>query len=139
MSAAAGQNRLVADAPSRGRILIVDDNRDFATALCNSLALEGYEVEVAHDGGTARTALERFGAQVILLDLRLEAGSGLDLIAPLKEQYPDLVFILITGYAVEEAESINALRAMNVTGCLVKPFDPVELAQALEEMSREGD
>ena len=44
--------------------------------------------------------------------------------------------VIVTGYAVEEAESINALRAMNVTGCLVKPFDPAELAQALEDMSK---
>ncbi len=71
MTTEAGQNRLDAEAPSKGRLLIVDDNRDFAKALCNLLALEGYEVEAAHDGDAARTALERFDAEVVLLDLRL--------------------------------------------------------------------
>ena len=76
MTAEAGQNRLDADGPAKGRLLIVDDDRDFAAALSNLLALEGYEVDLAHDGNAARTALERFDAEVVLLDLRLETGSG---------------------------------------------------------------
>ena len=40
----AGHKRLDAGVPSKGRVLIVDDDRDFAAALRNLLALEGYEV-----------------------------------------------------------------------------------------------
>jgi len=128
MTAEAGQNRL--DGPSKGRLLIVDDNRDFATALCNVLVLEGYEVGLAHDGDAARTELKRLDAEIILLDLRLEAGSGLDLIAPLKEQVPGLVFIIMTGYAETEA-AVEALRR-GAYDFLRKPIDDGELLAVLE-------
>ena len=130
MTPEAGQNRLDAEVPSKGRLLIVDDNRDFAAALRNSLALEGYEVEAAHDADAARTALGRLDAEVVLLDLRLEAGSGLDLIAPLKEHYPGLVFILITGYAETEA-AVDALRR-GAHDFLPKPIVDGELLAVLE-------
>ncbi len=130
MTTEAGQNRLDAEAPSKGRLLIVDDNRDFAKALCNLLALEGYEVEAAHDGDAARTALERFDAEVVLLDLRLEAGSGLDLIAPLKAQSPGLVFVIMTGYAETEA-AVEALRH-GAYDFLRKPIGDGELLAVLE-------
>ncbi|MCH9052647.1 MAG: PAS-domain containing protein, partial [Proteobacteria bacterium] len=130
MTTEAGQRRLDADEPSKGRLLIVDDNRDFATALSNLLALEGYEVDLAHDGDAARAALERFDAEVVLLDLRLEAGSGFDLMAPLKEQYPGLVFVIITGYAETEA-AVEALRR-GAYDFLRKPFDDGELLTVLE-------
>ena len=130
MTTEAGQNLLDAGGPSKGRLLIVDDNRDFAAALSNLLALEGYEVDLAHDGDAARAALERFDAEVVLLDLRLEAGSGLDVIAPLKEQNPSLVFVIMTGYAETEA-AVEALRH-GAYDFLRKPIDDGELLAVLE-------
>ncbi|MCH8196980.1 MAG: PAS-domain containing protein [Proteobacteria bacterium] len=130
MTTEAGQRRLDADGPSKGRLLIVDDNRDFAAALSNLLALEGYEVDLAHDGDAARAALERFDAEVVLLDLRLEAGSGLDLMAPLKGQNPGLVFVIMTGYAETEA-AVEALRR-GAYDFLRKPIDDGELLAVLE-------
>ncbi len=130
MTSGAGQHRLDADEPSKGRLLIVDDHRDFAAALRNLLAVEGYEIDLAHDGDAARAALERFDAEVVLLDLRLEAGSGLDLIAPLKEQCPGLVFVIMTAYAKTEA-AIEALRR-GAYDFLHKPIDDGELRATLE-------
>ena len=130
MTPEVGRNRLDADEPSKGRLLIVDDYRDFAAALCNSLALEGYQVDLAHDGDAARAALERFDAEVVLLDLRREAGSGLDVIAPLKEQNPGLVFVIMTGYAETEA-AVEALRR-GAYDFLRKPIDDGELLAVLE-------
>ncbi|MCH8196974.1 MAG: PAS-domain containing protein [Proteobacteria bacterium] len=130
MTTGAGQNRLDAGGPSKGRLLIVDDNRDFAAALCDWLALEGYEVVLAHDGDAARAALERFDAEVVLLDLRLEAGSGFDLMASLKEQHPGLVFVIMTGYADTEA-AVEALRR-GAYDFLRKPIDDGGLLAVLE-------
>ena len=130
MTTEAGQRRLDAEEPAKGRLLIVDDNRDFATALSKLLALEGYEVDLAHDGDAARAALERFDAEVVLLDIRLEAGSGLDLIAPLKEQHPGLIFVVMTGHAETEA-AVDALRR-GAYDFLRKPIDDGELLAVLE-------
>ena len=100
-----------------------------------ALTEKGYSV--CH-GYTGREAVDRMlegGVDYLVLDLRLPVLSGLEVYLELKKQGRAVPTVIVTGYAVEEAESINALRAMNVTGCLVKPFDPAELAQALEEMS----
>ena len=130
MATKAGQNQLDAGGSSKGRLLIVDDNLDFAVALSEFLALEGYRVALAHDGNAARTALERFDAEIVLLDLRLEAGSGLDLMASLKEQVPGLVFVVMTGYAETEA-AVEALRR-GAYDFLRKPIDDGELLRVLK-------
>ncbi len=70
------------------------------------------------------------------LDLKLPVLSGLEVYLEPKQQGRAVPTVIVTGFAAEEAESIDALRAMNVTGCLVKPFDPAVLAQALDEMSK---
>ncbi len=69
------------------------------------------------------------------LDVQLPGMDGVESLLEIGKLKPDAKVFMMTGYAVEEAESINALRAMNVTGCLVKPFDPAALAQELEGMS----
>ncbi len=101
-----------------------------------ALTEKGYSVCHAHTG---QEAVDRILAGVVdylVLDLKLPVLSGLEVYLELKKQGRAVPTVIVTGYAVEEADSINALRAMSVTGCLVKPFDPVELAQALEEMSK---
>jgi PAS domain S-box-containing protein len=119
-----------ADAPSKGRILIIDDDRDFAAGLNNLLTVTGYEVAAAHGPGDAHDVLQRFEAEVVLLDIRLERGSGLDLIAPLKEAHPGLVIVITTGYA-DMTTAIGALR-QGAYDFLRKPFDPDQLSATLE-------
>ena len=119
-----------ADAPSKGRILIIDDDRDFAAGLNDFLTVTGYGVAVAHGPGDARHVLQRFDAEVALLDVRLEHGSGLDLIAPLKAARPGLVFIITTGHA-DVTMAIGALR-QGAYDFLRKPIDPDQLSATLE-------
>ena len=83
------------------RVLIVDDDVDFAESLSDMLLAENYRVAVAHSAAEAMAAAERFEPQVALLDIRLQMGSGdgLDLLASLKEKHPALLGIVVTAYA----------------------------------------
>jgi PAS domain S-box-containing protein len=83
------------------RVLIVDDDVDFADSLNDMLLAEKYLVAVARSASEALTAAEEFAPQVALLDIRLQMGSGdgLDLLASLKEKHPDLLGIIVTAYA----------------------------------------
>ncbi len=119
-----------ADAPSKGRILIIDDDRDFAAGLNNLLTAKGYGVALALGPGDARDVLQRFDAEVALFDIRLERGNGLDLIAPLKEARPGLVFIVTTGHA-DITMAIVALR-QGAYDFLRKPIERDELLATLE-------
>ena len=95
--------------PPGRRILVVDDNRDFADGLETVLTLEGYEVAVAYSARQACAVIEEFDAQVAILDYRLGQDTGVDLVAPLRQACPDLVCILATAYADLDS-AVHALR-----------------------------
>jgi signal transduction histidine kinase len=105
------------------RLLIVDDDQDFAASLAGLLALDGYEVLVAHDIATALTLAPR--AAVALVDIRLGRDDGVKLAADMLERDPKLLVVMITAYASVQT-AIKALRA-GVYDYLCKPFEPDDL------------
>jgi signal transduction histidine kinase len=105
------------------RLLIVDDDHDFAASLAGLLALDGYEVLVAHDIATALTLAPQ--AAVALVDIRLGRDDGVKLAADMLERDPKLLVVMITAYASVQT-AIKALRA-GVYDYLCKPFEPDDL------------
>jgi len=83
------------------RVLIVDDDVDFADSLNDMLAEEEYRVAVAHSAEEAMAAADSFRPQVALLDIRLQMGSadGLDLLASLNAKLPEMKGIIVTAHA----------------------------------------
>jgi PAS domain S-box-containing protein len=113
------------------RVLIVDDDTDFADALKEELESKGYRMAVAH---TAQEALDNavaFNPQVVLMDIRLQAGAGdgLDLLGQLKQINPALLGIVMTAYANLET-AIKAVQG-EVFAFLRKPINQSALATAL--------
>jgi signal transduction histidine kinase len=119
-----------ADFEAKRRVLIVDDDRDFAESLHNFLLLEGYEVEMAFSAEQARRAVESFDAQVAILDYRLGSTVGVDLVAPLKERLPGIVCILATAFGDMDAV-VNALRR-GIYDYFGKPLHTEELLLTLD-------
>jgi PAS domain S-box-containing protein/putative nucleotidyltransferase with HDIG domain len=113
------------------RVLIVDDDVDFADSLNDMLVAENYQVAVAHNANDAMTSADSFAPQVALLDIRLQMGSGdgLDLLAALKQKHPDLLGVIITAYADTET-AIKALHS-DAYDYLRKPLYFQELATTL--------
>jgi signal transduction histidine kinase len=104
-------------------LLIVDDDQDFAASLARLLALEGYEVLIAHDTATALTLAPR--AAVALVDIRLGRDDGVKLVADMLERDPKLLVVMITAYASVQT-AIKSLR-VGVYDYLCKPFEPDDL------------
>jgi two-component system CheB/CheR fusion protein len=114
---------------ARGRVLLVDDDPDLLNSLCDLLQPEGFEVAIASSAETAcRTAAE-FEPDIAVLDIKLGLTNGIDLIAPLKRQWPDLACVIVTGYADTES-AVRALRE-GAEDFLSKPVDPAILLRAL--------
>ncbi len=110
-----------------GVVLVVDDDDDFAESVEKVLTDGGYRVLVARTGDEAVEKVLANDIDLLVLDLRLPVISGFEVYLELKKRGRTVPTIIVTGYAAEESESIDALRSMSVTGCLVKPFDPAEL------------
>ncbi|HEY72327.1 MAG TPA: response regulator [Thermoflexia bacterium] len=113
-----------------GRILIVDDDVDFALSLVDILESRGYQVEIAHSAQAAQEKVQDFDAQVALLDVRLRRTSGIDLIASLEEIRPGILCVTMTAYAAMDT-AIEAIRR-GAYDYLQKPLNIQYLLASLE-------
>src|SRR5687768_4744946 len=128
--------------PRPARVLVIDDDPGLAEVIELLLAREGYAAERA---GTVKAGLERIETgdiDLVITDLRLPDGTGLDAIRDIRGAHAGLPVIMITSYSSMES-AIAALRA-GAVDYIIKPFDNDEflhaVARALNErrISREN-
>ncbi|HZS83166.1 MAG TPA: ATP-binding protein [Stellaceae bacterium] len=112
------------------RVLIVDDDVDFAESLSDILTPHGYTIAMAATPAEAHEALRHFDPQVALVDVRLGTTNGARLISDLKRSLPALTCIMMTAHA-EIGSAIEALRS-GAYDYLIKSIDPQEPLAALE-------
>ena len=80
------------------KILIVDDEEKLRTLLAKIITLEGFEIIQAGDCKTGLKKLEQNSIEVVLCDVKLPDGSGVELSKTIKEKYPSIEIILLTAY-----------------------------------------
>ena len=102
------------------RILVVDDERILNDMLQDSLRGAGFEVDGAYDGveGIGQLRFKRY--RVVLLDIRMPRKDGLDVLRFIKEEYPDIQVIIITGLASKQ--EVKETVKKGAFACLKKPF-----------------
>ena len=116
-----------------GCVLVVDDDRSIREMLSEYLTSEGYEVVLAEDGNSMRTAIERSAPDLVLLDLKLPQEDGLTLARYLRERY-DVGIIMVTG-AGGVVDRIVGLE-VGADDYVAKPFDPRELLARIKSVMR---
>ncbi|HET6282462.1 MAG TPA: sigma-54 dependent transcriptional regulator [Polyangia bacterium] len=114
----------------RGDILVVDDERSMREFLGIFLKRAGYSVEVAANATEARKAIAAKEFDLVLTDLQMPDGTGLDVLAESKSQHPDTQVIVATAYATAET-AIAAMKA-GAYDYLVKPFKLDEVGLVVE-------
>jgi signal transduction histidine kinase len=107
------------------KVLVVDDEESVVVTIKAILQLDGYNVATTTSGVEARSMVRDVEYDLVLTDLRLEDGDGLDVLKAVRESYPETVTIMLTGYASLES-AIQALRA-GAYDYLVKPSEVEEL------------
>jgi two-component system response regulator PilR (NtrC family) len=106
-------------------LLIVDDEASLRDFLSIVFEEEGWAVETAGSVAAARAALARAEPDVVLCDLMLPDGSGIDLIREARQQSPSIAFIMITAHTSTRS-AVEALKA-GAIDYIAKPFDIEEL------------
>lgn len=122
-------------------ILIIDDDRDMCLLLKRFLTRHGYEVAEAYNGKKALEYLESNEPALVMCDFRLEDMEGNVLLGKIKERYPHLPVIIITGYS--DIKIAVEVMKMGAYDYITKPLFPdeilVTIKQALETASREPE
>lgn len=113
------------------RILLVDDEEDFASTLAERLGLRGFQAEVATSGTEALRHLREDDFSVLILDVKMPGIDGLGLMVQIKRKRPDLPVILLTGHgSVANAETGMKEGAFDY---LMKPIDIDELTEKIRD------
>ncbi|MGB5987861.1 MAG: sigma-54 dependent transcriptional regulator [Desulfobacterales bacterium] len=120
------------------QVLIVDDEPNICHSCVKILSKSGYDTQFALDGYEALALLGEHAFDVVVTDLKMSALGGMQVLARVKEAYPDTLVIVITGYST--VSSAVEVMKMGAFDYLPKPFTPHELravvAQALEARER---
>jgi DNA-binding NtrC family response regulator len=114
------------------RILIVDDSPDTLDILEQNLASRGHEVAVAPGASEALEILARENFDLVLTDMKMPGMNGMDLTRVVRERYPDMEVMMITGYATVES-AVEALKT-GAEEYLAKPFTDEELFAAVDRV-----
>jgi len=106
---------------SRIRILVVDDERGLCAGIQEALKREGYSVDAATDAMVALSLARERLYNLVVSDLKMPQLNGLELLARIKAQTPDTVFILMTAYGTVES-AVEAMK-QGAYDYLTKPVD----------------
>jgi CheY-like chemotaxis protein len=118
-----------------GFILVADDDEALCENLTDILGEAGYQVVVAHNGEEVVKIAEAHIFDVLLLDMKLPLLNGLEVYRCIKPIQPNIVTIVITGYAQEMADLIQEILDETAQTCLTKPLDMAQLLGLLKEIS----
>jgi two-component system OmpR family response regulator len=116
------------------RILVVDDEPLVAEALAGAVDSQGYEVEIAYSGVQCLTLIERNRPDGVFLDIMMPEMAGIDVLRAIRERWPDLQVVLITGFPY--SPDIAEARRLGVSGVIEKPTVIRHLAAVLAGLKR---
>ena len=119
---------------SSAKILIVDDELIMRESLAGWLQRDGHTIQTAPSGEEALEKLKETHFDIMLVDIKMEGISGLEVLQQVKESDPDVAVVMITAYG-----SIpTAIEAMKngAYDYMLKPFDPNELGVLIEKIIR---
>ena len=114
------------------KILIVDDELVMRESLAGWLERDGHIIETAESGEEALAKLKATRFDILLVDIKMEGISGLEVLKRVKADDPDVEIVMITAFG-SIATAIEAIKN-GAYDYLLKPFDPNELGLLIEKI-----
>jgi len=112
------------------RVLIVEDEPTDRVILANIIEQAGHECHFASGGLEALETYLRGGIDIIVTDLQMPDGGGLELIEALKSLLPETAIIAVSGM---KPEGLAEARSKGATAAFSKTVDPDELIEAIAQ------
>lgn len=120
---------VAAAAASKGRILVVDDDRLVLATVTHGLSQAGYEVIDADNGDDAILLAREHRPQLALLDIRMEGKSGFDVAETLRDAYR-IPFMFLSAFA--DRATRQKVQELGAVDYLIKPLDVGQIIPAVE-------
>ena len=119
---------------TRTKLLLVDDEEDFISALAERLRLRNYDASVVTSGGAALLEIEKQRPDIVLLDLKMPGMDGMETLEMIKANDPSIEVIMVTG-SVDREIGVTAMKA-GAAAHIVKPIDIEDLVEKLRDIER---
>ena len=116
------------------RILIVDDEKDWVKMLAIRLGHEGYQIEAAFDTVQATAQAIKLIPDLILLDIMMPAGGGLQALKNIRAHLKTFTIPVIVLTARGDKETKEAAEGLGISGYFVKTASTVELVAKIKEV-----
>ena len=116
--------------PQKATILVIDDEEAMRDSCHQVLSKDGDATETAEDGHSGLRKIREVKPDLVLIDLKMPGMSGMELLEKIGEIDPDIISVVITGYATIES-AVEAMK-LNAYDFLNKPFTPDQLRIVIE-------
>jgi DNA-binding response OmpR family regulator len=118
------------------KILVIDDDQDFAESLALVLEGRGYEVEVGHTGEEAIRKFRDNDFDIAFMDVKLPGKNGVESYMEIRKFKPDARVVMMTGYSVEHL--LDEAVENGAWGVLHKPLDIEKFLSMIEKIQPYG-
>lgn len=112
------------------RILIVDDEKEFAETLAERLMIRDYDVSICTLGSDAVEKIKQYNFDVVILDVQMPGVDGVDVLKAIKSIKPLTEVLMLTGHATVET-AIEGMK-LGASDYLLKPCETEELVSKID-------
>lgn len=122
------------------KLLLVDDEPAVGRMMCHAAQECGYDASVAMTATSFRRHYEEDAPDIVLLDLSLPGGDGIELLRFLAEKKSEAIILIVSGFdrrVLEAARRLGEALGLRMGGCLTKPVFVNQLGEAIEKAKRQ--
>jgi len=120
------------------RILVIEDDRDNASALGMRLRSEGYDVAVAYDAVSGLATATRYQPNLVILDISMPGGGGLLVAERLRNMVGTVATPIVFVTGVKDPELRTKAVALSAAGFFEKPYEPRQLLGSIARLLSEA-
>jgi len=118
------------------RIMVLDDVEDSGAMIKRIMERKGHSVYVFTEEQEAIDYLKQEGIDIAILDIKLKKMSGVEVLKQIKNSYPNIEVLMLTGYPT--LETAHEAKDFGAREYLVKPIDKKELEEKIDSILQEG-
>jgi DNA-binding NtrC family response regulator len=119
---------------SQTKVLVVDDEVEFASALAERLNLRNYNTQTASNALEALSSIHKERPDVVLLDLRIPGMDGIEILRTIKQYDTAIEVIMLTGHG--DKESVEEGMKGGIFEYIMKPIDIGELTSKIDKAKK---